>query len=219
MKQEIEQLSRKTMKLIERHASVHDVEMVTTLSTLASRLKTLEQRTVDIEQEIKIIAAALSKPNGKPDFNESLRDASYTTRSQQNFNGDRGGATGFRIKLDWERVGKSLPTETIFLNTAAATLTQFLQRISEVFGEQVFDKLVSLRVNRGPFVSKSPRIDYLNRATGEIYANRRIPNTNVSVLTHSSTAQKVGDIKRAMRVLGFPPGFVQLETVQKSFVQ
>jgi hypothetical protein len=113
------------------------------------------------------------------------------------------------VVIRWDLLGKG-DRETIRASTAAATLVHVVSRLDEVLGADTLKKLAEYRVSRGPLVSDNPGRDFVNGRNGDIYTNHPIPGTNYCVLTHSSTAQKMQDLKKLHRYLGLPVTFFEV---------
>jgi hypothetical protein len=85
----------------------------------------------------------------------------------------------------------------------------------EELGPDALQKLVRIRVNRGPLLSKSPKTDFLNQTQGRVYGHKRLRGTDYFVLTHSQTSQKADDLIRVCGVLGLVRGSVQVRVVDR----
>jgi len=91
----------------------------------------------------------------------------------------------------------------------------FVSRVVQAMGPEALIKLEQVRINRGPLISKTPARDFLNQAKGDLYSHKRIRGTDYYILTHSETSQKVDDLKKVCRVLGFAPESVHIEQVNR----
>jgi hypothetical protein len=60
-----------------------------------------------------------------------------------------------------------------------------------------------------------PAKDFVNQAQGKLYGHKKIQGTDYYVLTHSQTSQKIEDLNRICRVVGFISGSVQIEQVNR----
>jgi hypothetical protein len=117
--------------------------------------------------------------------------------------GKKGPQSNFSVVIRWDLVGKG-QAESIRLKTAAATLVQVLSRVSKKLGPDILPRLTSFRVSRGPIVSKRPDRDFVNGVSGKLYSHQELPGTDLFVRTHSSTAEKIKDLKELLRFLGEP---------------
>ena len=54
-------------------------------------------------------------------------------------------------------------------------------------------------------VSTNPGQDYVNRDDYSIYAHQPVAHSGYYVLTHGSLAEKIADVKSALKELKFPP--------------
>jgi hypothetical protein len=86
----------------------------------------------------------------------------------------------------------------------------------EAKGIAVLEKLATLRVNRGPFVSNRPAADYRNASKpGEMYQSQAIGNSGYYALTTNTTQEKAENLTRAAKFLGFAPSAFKVEVVEK----
>lgn len=119
------------------------------------------------------------------------------------------------LKIDWQANHRPHGEEEICEHTAAATMATFISRVIQELGDQAIKKLEAIRINRGPLISRMPARDFVNQAQGRLYGHKKIRGTDYYLLTHSSTAQKLEDIRRICRVLGLVPGSVQIEQIDR----
>jgi len=95
-------------------------------------------------------------------------------------------------------------------------MAKWVVRLYQEMGEQILTTLRGLRINRGPFVSRDPQKDFMNKAAGTLFQHQPILNTGYYVLTHSGTGEKIGEIQKACQALSLPIGMVTVEAVEKN---
>ena len=117
------------------------------------------------------------------------------------------------IKLDWRATGKDRPSELIDEPTGAETLARFLDSLVQVLGVDVLPSIQRIQAGGSGLVSKSPRTDFVNPASGEVYGCKPIGTTGWHVKTHSSTKTKVEQIHQIKTLLGLPRHAVEVEVV------
>ena len=192
------------MGLIREYANRVDVAALTQLSDAARRITDVKQRLADIDHEYRNIVGTLNNFRHRTPA-DSSKSNGVTTGSHRK---------KLRIEIDWSKLGKG-PAETICENVSSVTMVKFVNRIFEMFGESDLEKLARLRLNRGPFLSKSPAVDFSNKSAGTLYQHQPVPGTEYFVLTHSANVEKVADIRRAVQQLGIPAGVVTVTEVLK----
>ena len=215
MKDEITGLLQKVGQMMQRELAAQNFDAATALSPLLSRLKDLQKRSDLVRSELAEIQSALSHTNGKPNAQHVVELLPRLGAMDDYEEVGRSRPQTLRLKIDWQANRRSHDDEEICEHTAAATMTTFINRIIQEFGEQAIKKLEAIRVNRGPLISKTPAADFVNQAQGRLYGHKKIRGTDYYLLTHSSTSQKVEDIRRVCRVLGFVPGSVQIEQLDR----
>jgi hypothetical protein len=217
MKARIEKQLSEIGALMKGHLSKSDYESVTRLSTLLSRLQLLQKRATELDGEISEIEATIKGLNGKAipqNVAEIVPRLAHTNGDSEDYG--RAGPQTLRIEVDWKANGKTHEKEVILLPKAGDGMVKFLSRVIEEFGQDVLQKLSRIKINRGLLLSKTPSTDFLNQAQGKVYAHKRLHGTDFYVLTHSQTSQKMDDISRICRVIGFVPGSVQVRTVSRA---
>jgi len=223
MKSKLEELSQKTRKLIGKYATEtvpgpnHDTNIARLASTL-TRLQQLQRQLAEIEAELPPIEEALAQHgnNGVP---ASLPQRATIPQSPQPTTSFQTGARKgerkiIRIEIDWSRIGKAKGKEIIFEHLASNSITKWSMRLYEEMGMEVLDRLAGFKINRGPLVSKHPRRDYV-KPDGNPYQHQEIPSSGYSILTNTTTQEKVVDIRNACRFLGLPTGMVTVQEVGK----
>lgn len=129
--------------------------------------------------------------------------------------GTKGPQSNMSVTIRWDRIGKGAP-ERIWLDTAAATLVQTVYRLWKGLGEETLPKLASFRVSRGPLLSSTPARDFVNGATGDVYSHHPLTGTKLFVRTHSSTDEKIKELKELIAHLRQPSGLLEIEKHRKS---
>ncbi|HSY09845.1 MAG TPA: hypothetical protein VK840_02915 [Candidatus Dormibacteraeota bacterium] len=213
MKQQIDKLYTETMQLIGKYHARKDLEAVGKLSSIGIRVKHLGDQIAANSLELESIEETLKH------FSQNGASVSEPKLSSHRvfrlMHAGRKRATKIRVEIDWSKQGKSFPKEVIEEHLASTTMAKFLQRISEILGREILEKLSGLKIHRGPLVSKFPEKDFANHTSGEIYQNQRISGTDFFALTHSSTPQKVQNLQQACRFLGLHVGTVVVREVDK----
>jgi len=216
MKQQIENLQANIGKLMQEHLSARDFDTVTILSPLLSRVQELQKRNADIEREVTEIESTLKATKGKSHSQKVAELVPQLTSAYENGNEtERGRPQTLKIRIDWKANNHNKEVEEICEHTAAASMAVFVGRVIQELGNDVLPKLERVRINRGPLISKTPAKDFVNQAQGKLYGHKKIRGSDFYILTHSQTTQKVEDLNRVCRVLGFIPGSVQIEQVNR----
>lgn len=127
----------------------------------------------------------------------------------------RGPRSDFSVKARWDMLDKGQP-ELIQEVNGAETMTRLMERMVDNFGQDILQKLSSLKVPRGVLVSRNPKRDFLNPSIDEPYAHHPIEGTDYFVLTHSSTAQKVAILRKMLHFLGLPEILLELQVHDKN---
>lgn len=108
--------------------------------------------------------------------------------------------TSLRVSIQWpDATGRS--SETIEGGGATDIFLRVLSRIGEVCGADMFARLQTLNVNRGPLLSKS-RTRYHRRMLMGFYVN-----------VNNSTSEKQGILHRVVEHLHLPVGMVNAQIV------
>lgn len=123
--------------------------------------------------------------------------------------------SNFSVVIRWDLIGKGTP-ERIRLHTAAATLVQTLYRLSSVLGGDTLTKMSQFRVSRGPVISSEPDRDFVNQVSGETYSHQPFPGTRFFVRTHSSTDEKIKELKSVLVYLRQPSALLEIQKHLKS---
>lgn len=127
----------------------------------------------------------------------------------------KGPQSSMSVLIRWDLIGKG-PPEKIRLHTAAATLVQTLHRLSTTLGNDTFNKLCQFTIPRGPLLSSNPDRDFVNQMTGETYSHKPFPGTKFFVRTHSSTDEKIKELKSVIIYLKLPNGLLEIQKHLKS---
>lgn len=188
-----------------------DPAVIAEIAPIPARIQRMKAQWQQFEDEVKHIKERLVRSaTSEPEGGEQGRDNS------KNEHPNRGGRKKLRIKINWPLLGKPDGTEIICEHLASASLVRFASRLSEVLGPDVLEKLSRLRINRGPFVTKNPKIDYWNPADQDTYQHQPVRHSGFFILTHSETSQKVKDVSTVGRFLKLPPRAIIAEAVDKS---
>jgi hypothetical protein len=217
MNERIEHLLGEIGKLMQGHLAKRDFDSVTQLSALLSRVRQLQKRATELEGEVSEIETSLKGMNGKITSEQVAQIVPQLAENEGDaFEAGRAGPQTLRIEVDWKANGRQRDKELILQPKAGDSMVAFLSRLVEELGQDALQKLIRIRVNRGPLLSKSPKTDFLNQAQGKVYGHKRLRGTDYFVLTHSQTSQKADDLSRICRVLGLVPGSVQIQAVDRA---
>lgn len=209
MKDKLNQLSASAMNLISGFAQRGDAASISRIAPVATRIDSLKQHLKQIEQE-------------SADIEETLRmytkgSAPEAPHVKPTVTNGHTGKKRLLIAVDWTRLGKAGGLEVISEHLSSDTMVKWATRLYEQLGTDSLQKLSRFRISRGPMVSKSPLLDYLNKTDGSVYSHQSIADSGYYILTHSQTSQKVSDITKACRsALAFPVGAVRVEETDKS---
>ncbi len=217
MTNDIDALLRKVGKIMQGHLENQNYDAVTTLSPLIASLKDLQRRSSEIDRDVSEIEAALTRSNGSQNA-ARIAELLPPQPDEEPDEVGRQRPQTLRLKIDWQANHRPHPHEEICEHTAAATMAALVARLIQEFADEAIRKLEPIRINRGPLISKSPAKDFVNRAQGRLYSNKKVRGSDYYILTHSSTAQKVDDIRRICRVVGLVPGSVQIEQIARENV-
>lgn len=127
----------------------------------------------------------------------------------------KGPQSNFSVVIRWDLIGKGSP-EAIRLQTAAATLVHTLFRLSTILGGDTLEQLAKFKVSRGPILSSEPHRDFVNKVSGEIYSHKPFPGTKFFIRTHSSTEDKIKELKGVLSYLKKPSSLLEIQKHLKS---
>ena len=219
MQNELETLSSQAMSLITTLAAKKDASAIARVAATANRIVQLQSQLADIHSEIQRIRESLAEyepgpvipkaPAPQPPASVAAPSSDVAPAAF------RSARHALRIQIDWGRLGKSHGVEVICEHKASDTLAKWAERVYEVLGPEALDKLATLKISRGPMVTRNPERHYVNGATGTLFSHQQVGRSGFFILTHSQTSQKVADLKNASKILGFPVGSVQVEEVAK----
>ncbi len=175
----------------------------------------IKQRGEDLA---RTVAKLWPRPNGGPNYVSAaidLQESGDIAVESPEFGGAENprGRSRLLIRINWPRIGKDLPVEEIREPTSARSLARFLERLINVFGDQMAQRLQQLPVNRTYPLSENPTVDFLNRNSGEAYGHVRIEGTGLYVCTQSSTADKQRSLKRLIQDLNWRPDGIEIDLV------
>jgi hypothetical protein len=110
--------------------------------------------------------------------------------------------------------GYELDDETIDEGKGAETFAKLIERLSSEIGKEILPVIQRIRMGGSGLVSQSPRTDFVNPATNELYGFKSVGETSWFLKTHSSTSQKIDQIHQIKTLLGLPSIAIETETVQ-----
>jgi hypothetical protein len=133
-----------------------------------------------------------------PAFQENLKQPEEDTGGKLN------------ILIHWSLLEKALPDEEVCENNSAATVVKFVEKLILHCGEYIENRLTEVPVIRRYPLSRNPSVDFLNSNTGRAYPYALIPGTDLYICTQSSNREKVGDLKKLVLALDFPPETIEV---------
>lgn len=203
--------------LMTQHLSRRDFGSVAQMSALLTRIQQLRKRAEELDGELCDVESSIKGLNVNHPLHkeEELVTGVAEEIEDQGYSG-RSGPQTMRIEIDWKANGKNLDREIILLPNAGDGIVRFLSRLVEEFGQDTLQKLPRIPINRGPLLSKTPSKDFLNRAQGKPYTHKRLPGTDYFVLTHSSTSQKIDDVRRISEKIGLAAQSIQVRQMSRS---
>jgi len=165
----------------------------------------------------RIIARIWPRPEGAPyipslpgptELFEEILDEPLTERPPGTIAHGR-----LRVVIHWSLLGQNEnnDTEIIQEETDGSTHAKLIERLIEVFGPTLSEKLQQIPVARGDAFSLSanPERDFINPRRGTIYGHKPVLGTHLFLFTHTDKDRKVRDILQLVRRLGFPPGSIE----------
>jgi hypothetical protein len=170
-----------------------DFDETARLARIASQLKKLDEQKSHLLASIDFSTA----PDSQSSLAPVLDDLEEENSAGEARTSSRGG-------LSVELIVKGTAPIRICERNSTETVVALMEQVLILFGMPGLERLMQLRVSRGPLVSRDPQKDFLNTKSGDLYAHRRIPGTTLYVLTHSDNQQKIKDIGAALRLLGLP---------------
>ena len=131
------------------------------------------------------------------------RSESGTTRQRGNL----------RIEIDWGKIEGKERNEIISEAESTKTLVKFVGRLWDHCGDAILSNLLKVKTGtRGcPFVSASPKKDFLNPKTLTPYFSNQIPGRSFYLLTHSGDKEKCKQVNELMGILRLPSVSVRAE--------
>jgi hypothetical protein len=167
----------------------HDVSDLERLTKAAKRVQELEAKRAEADAELANLERALkTSPNSAKHQPERLDD----------YLADR---NTLHITIDWRAAGVKRDPVVIHEKKASKALVRFLAEIQATLGDAALERLSSLKISRGPLVSRSPKVDFINHGNGSTYMHHQIGHTAFFVITHSGTTEKIDAINSAARML------------------
>lgn len=209
-----ESILRQAMQKIAAASSSFQMGEISRLNRLAERVTEIQAIQHRLEQELASLAAELNQApssTGGPLANQTTPEpARHPARVAANTPLLFGPVA---ISIDWSAIGKPYPKQTICERKASDTLRAFFEAIHNHFGPETLARLVAIRANRAPLLSREPQVEFLNPKQGVCYQHQPVGTTGWHVLTHSSTPEKLSIIRQVARALRFPPGAVVVQEV------
>lgn len=207
MKPKIETIQNRIGRMIKDAVDASDFQKVSELTNKAKRLDEMRTKFSAMEIELTRIESDL---NDTPSAETRVPPLTSQPTIESS---PKSGRRRLSVAINWAENGYELPEETICENIAADTLAVLFERLHTIIGDRVLEIASEMRINRGPFISKSPTVDYVNGSNGSNYSFKKISGTSYSVLTHSQTTQKQGDVNELMRKLGLKKGSYQTKII------
>jgi hypothetical protein len=202
MKNRIESVIARIGKTMQEQLATQQFDSIANMSPLLGRARHLQKQYEKIEQElpeVEDLVRKLTDPNGC----DPVAEPKATSDNHQK-NG-RAVPQTIRVLINWRANKRNKDDEEIYFLKATDTMAELIARLIEELGKDALDKLLQVRVNRGPLLSYSPNKDFGG------YQFKNVRGTSVSVLTHSSTSEKIGTLQRICSLLGMAPGSVQIK--------
>ena len=207
-------------RLIAQVGSAVTTDNVTAITRWSAFLTKVQELAI-ADERIAAQLAEIEREINQPQRPESAQSPKSEPReigeafAQLRAGGSRKPPTTLKVEIDWSRNGQPFGRETICEPLASDTLASLLDRLLEIVGPKVFDIASQLHVNRGPFISKNPRVDYWNASANEVYGHREWRN-GYTILTNTDTSQKVDDTKALLKILGIVPGSYTVTQIARS---
>jgi hypothetical protein len=182
-------------KRIKKAAEAEDYSEVARLGGIAAEIKVIEAHKASLLSDLESKAphsTASPKAKSGPSSGGSMsypRPRKKTNRRT------------LSVEVTFPDTGKVRICESMASRTVAA----LMERIFASMGMAALDRLSTLKVSRGPLLSKTPDRDYLNPKKITPYTNHKIPGSPYYVLTHSTTNEKAQFIPKALAHLGLKP--------------
>jgi hypothetical protein len=202
MKTRIETALAKIGKAMQEQLVNEQFDIVANTSILLSRARQLQKQIEKDEGELFEIEKIV-KNLGDDQTRHSLLQEPQSIRS------GRSAPQTLRINIDWKANKRNRETEEIYSSKATEVMVKFVTRMIEEFGKDAQQKLLEVRANRGPLLSRSPEKHFGG------YQHKAIPGTDCFLLTHSSTPEKREMLEKICRVLGLVPGSVEIKIEER----
>jgi hypothetical protein len=216
MKDKLLQLKREAVRLI-KSDRLTDSSALARLGPIPAKIDQMENQMQQILDEVQRIEIMLEGFSHTIRPTSPVADDRASDDSIQILQNGRRGRKKIRIEVNWPLLGGAGKREIICEHMASDTLVRFLTRLYEVMGVSVLEKLAHFKVNRGMLVSRNPSLDYRNASdpSGKLYQHQPIAGSGFSALTHSSTNEKLFDVRKACQFLQFSAGAIKVEEVGK----
>lgn len=205
-------LLHQTMQQIAVASSNFQVSEISRLNKIAERISEIRQLQQKIAHELSSLAAELKRPPSPQTDSENVQLGQSSPLSRVSPSSPL--LLGpIAITIDWSAVGISHPKQIICERKGSDTLRVFFEAIHDRFGPETLARLVAIRANRAPLISRQPQTEFLNAKQGVCYQHQQVGTTEWHVLTHSSTPEKIGIIRQVARALRFPSEAVSVQEV------
>jgi hypothetical protein len=174
--------------------------------------------------KVEPISAETPSPSPNPSLSDLVSMIEESESSQRTLpdhpikhasGGKKGPQSNMSVNIRWDLIGKGKP-QMVWMSSAAATLVETIHRLWMGLGEETLVQFASFRVSRGPLLSSSPERDFINRVSGEVYPNYRLPNTRLYVRTHSSTDEKCKELMELLQHLRLPMELLEIQQYRKN---
>ena len=212
-----ESILREAMQKISAASANFQTSEISRLNKLAERVSEIQSTQRKLEQELVSLAAELNRPASSQLSPIGTSVSAHRDIPAHSSTPRISGAPlllgPVAISVDWATIGKPYPKQIICERKASDTLRVFFETIHDRFGSETLARLVAIRANRAPLLSRQPQTEFLNSKQGVCYQHQQIGSTEWHVLTHSSTAEKLAIISQVSRALRFPPGAVTAQEV------
>lgn len=203
------ELKSQLLNRIQQEAASGNMNEVSRLSSLVTRL----QKVMVSESEIQVELLKLREQIVPP---VSAQPIPFPKEVDESARKGRRPVSCLEITLDWRANGHAMESEVIKDPIAAESLVQLVRRLSQVFGNRVFEVGATMNQGRRAFISANPERDYVNPTNGDHYSFHNIPGTSYSIFTNTSTEQKAEDVRTLLTKLGMPPQSFVIKIVPRA---
>lgn len=128
---------------------------------------------------------------------------------------NRAAQTRLLIQVDWRSAEVDRDAELIDSATGAESIARFIEILVREQGTSILPTIQRIGAGGCGLVSREPKNDFINPASGELYGHKPIGDTGWYVKTHTSTKTKIDQIHQIKAVLGLPRNAVEVEAVAR----